>query len=124
MRPMKCPHSMVNDVLTPDAGNGVHNVEWLVDLAFGVHPDLTSHVGRTMMFEGGRGSTVNILAKQKLNTKSLTVAESEGVDCMPPLALRAPPFLKEQGHNIKENIIEQDNKGTTSLDVDTSLTQL
>ena len=86
---------MVNDVSTLDAGNGVHNVEWLVDLAFGVHPDFKSHVGGTMTFKGGKGSAINALAKQKLNTESSTVEEPVGVDFIPPLTLWVPPFLKE-----------------------------
>ena len=70
----------------------------------GVHPDFKSHVSRTMTFVGGKGSAINVLAKQKLNTKSSTVAELVGVDCTLPLVLWVPPFLKEQGHNIKKNM--------------------
>ena len=40
VRLMKCLHSTVNDTPTLDAGNRVHNVEWSMDSAFGVHPDL------------------------------------------------------------------------------------
>ena len=90
VRLMKHLHSTVNNVLTLDTRNGVHNVEWSVDLAFGVHPDFKSHVGGTMTFEGGKGSAINILAKQKLNAESSTVAELVGVDCMLPLALWVP----------------------------------
>ena len=70
VRLMKCSHSTANDTLTLDAGNGVHNVEWLVDLAFGVHPDFKSHVGGTMKFKEGHGSVTNVSAKQKLNAES------------------------------------------------------
>ena len=44
VRLMKCLHSTANGTLTLDAGNGVHNVEWSMDSAFGVHPDFESHV--------------------------------------------------------------------------------
>ena len=71
MRLMKHSHSMKNDALAPDAGNGVHNVEWSVDSAFGVHPDFKSHVGGTMTFEGGKGSAINILAKTKIKHRKL-----------------------------------------------------
>ena len=98
VRLMKCLQSTKNDVSTLDAGNGVHNVEWLTDLAFGVHPDVKSHVGGTVKFEQGHGSVMNISTKQKLNTESSTVAELVGVDQVLPLALWVPPFLKEQGH--------------------------
>ena len=48
VRLMKHLHSTQDDALTLDAGNGVHNLEWSVDLAFGVHPDFKSHVRGTM----------------------------------------------------------------------------
>ena len=115
VRLMKWSHSTTNDASTLDTGNGVHNVEWSVDSAFGVHPNFKSHVGGTMTFKDRRRSAINVSAKQKLNAKSSTVAELVGVDCMPPLALWVPPFLKEQGHDIKENIIKQDNKSATLL---------
>ena len=107
VRLMKCPHATVNDTLTLDAGKGLHNVKWQVDSAFGVHPDFKSHVMGTMTFKGRKGSVIN--------TESSMVAESVGVDCALPLALWVPQFLKEQGCNVKENIIEQDNKSTMSL---------
>ena len=78
VRLMKHLHSTVNDTLTLDAGNGVHDVEWLADLAFGVHPDFKSHVRGTMTFEGGKGLAIDVSAKQKLNTKSSTVVELVG----------------------------------------------
>ena len=107
---MKCLHSTVNDTLALDAGNGVHNVEWLTDSAFGVHLDFERHIGGTMSFMGGKGSAINISAKQKLNEESSMVAEPVGVDCILPLALRALSFLKDQGCEVKDNIIKQDNK--------------
>ena len=55
-----------------NASKGVHDVEWLTDSAFGVHPDFKSHTGGTMLFKGGKGSPINISAKQKLNTESST----------------------------------------------------
>ena len=81
-----------------------------MDLAFGVHPDFKSHVGGTMKFKEGHGSVMNISAKQKLNTESSTVAELVGVDQALPLVLWVLLFLKEQGHDVKENIVKQDNK--------------
>ena len=112
---MKCLRSTQNDVLRLDAGNGVHNVEWSMDFTFGVHPDFKSHVGGTMKFKEGHGSVTNISAKQKLDTESSTAAELVGVDHAQPLALCAPSFLKEQGHNVQENIVKQDNESATLL---------
>ena len=115
VRLMKCPHSTKNDVLTLDAGNGVHNVEWSMDSAFGVHPDFKSCVRGTMTFEGGKGLAINILAKQKLNTESSTMAEPVGVDCVLPSVPWVLSFLKEQGYKVNENVIKQDNKSAVSL---------
>ena len=68
-----------------------------------------------MTFKGGKGSVINTLAKQKLNTKSSTLAESVEIDCALPLVLWVPMFLKEQGCDVKENVIKQDNKSTIPL---------
>ena len=84
-------------------------------MALGVHPDFKNHVSGTVTFKGGKGLTINILAKQKLNTESSTVAELVGVDCVLPLVSWAPPFLKEQGHEVKENVIVQDNESAILL---------
>ena len=68
-----------------------------------------------MSVEGGKGSPINISAKQKQNTGSLTTAELVGVDCAPPLAPWAPSFLKEQGHEVRENVVKQDNESAVLL---------
>ena len=115
VRLMKHSHSTKNDASTLDAGNGVHDVEWSMDSAFGVHPDFKSHVGGTMKFKEGHGSVMNVSAKQKLNTESSTVAELVGVDHVLPLALWALSFPKEQGHEVQENVIKQDNKSAILL---------
>ena len=112
---MKCSHLTKADVLALDAGSGVHNVEWSMDSAFGVHPDFKSHVGGTMKFKEGHRSVVNLSAKQKFNTESSTVAELVGVDHALPLALWVPLFLKEQGYEVKENTVKQDNKSAILL---------
>ena len=111
-RLLKHLHATVGDALTLDAGKGVHNVEWSVDSAFGVHPNFKSHVGGTMTFKGRKGLAINTSAKQKLNTKSLTVEESVEVDCAPPFVLWVPSFLREQDCDAKENVIKQDDKST------------
>ena len=58
---------------------------------------------------------MNASAKQKLNTESSTVAELAGADQVLPLVLWAPLFLKEQGHEVKENIAKQDNESAILL---------
>ena len=68
-----------------------------------------------MAFEGGKGLAIGVSTKQKLNTESSTTAESVGVECTLPLALWVPSFLGEQGHNVEENTMSQDDKSTMSL---------
>ena len=48
---MKFLHATADNALTLDTGNGVHNMEWSVDSAFGVHPDFKSHVGGNVCFQ-------------------------------------------------------------------------
>ena len=113
---MKFSHATQNDILTLDAGKGdIHNVEWLTDSAFRVHPDFESPMGTTMTVKGKKDLAINVSAKQKLNTESSSIAELVGVDCALPLALWVPPFLEAQGCEVKENAIFQDNKSATLL---------
>ena len=53
-------------------------VKWHVDASFAVHPDFKSHSGATMTM--GTGTVQSISRKQKLNTKSSTIAELVAVD--------------------------------------------
>ena len=48
--------------------------------------------------------------KQKLNTRSSTETELVGVDDMMPDVLWSALFLQEQGFEIKNNLIHQDNQ--------------
>ena len=107
---MKYLYCTKNDVLTIDAKNGVHRIEWLIDSAFGVHPDFKSHVGAIMQFGGGRGTVIGASAKQKLNTESSMTEELVGVDQVLPLILWVPLFMEAQGYRVEKNTIYQDNK--------------
>ena len=93
-----------------NAKNGVHRIEWLIDSAFGVHPDFKSHVGAIMQFGGGRGTVIGASAKQKLNTESSMTEELVGVDQVLPLILWVPLFMEAQGYRVEKNTIYQDNK--------------
>ena len=93
-----------------NAKNGVHRIEWLIDSAFGVHPDFKSHVGAIMQFGGGRGTVIGASAKQKLNTESSMTEELVGVDQVLPLILWMPLFMEAQGYRVEKNTIYQDNK--------------
>ena len=69
-----------------------------------------------MGFADGKGKPISQSVKQKLNTNSSTTSELVAVDQTLPLAMWVPLFLKAQGHEIKENIIYQDNMSAILLE--------
>ena len=54
--------------------------------------------------------------KQKLNTKSSSVAELVGADDMSTMILWTKLFMEAQGYEITKNILYQDNKSTILLE--------
>ena len=85
-----------------------------VDASYAVHPDFKSHTGGVMSL--GRGGIVCKSSKQKLNTKSSTEAEVVGASDYLPNILWVTNFLKEQGYDMVENILEQDNESAIKLE--------
>ena len=65
----------------------------------------------------GEGDVQSVSRKQKLNTRSSTESELVGVDDVATMVLWTKLFLEEQGQNIKQNIIYQDNKSAMLLEV-------
>ena len=66
-----------DDILTLEADNH-QALYWMIDAAFGVHPDMKSHTGST--FSLGMGVIKADSTKQKVNARSSMEAESDGVD--------------------------------------------
>ena len=64
----------------------------------------------------GRGFPIVSSTKQKLNTRSSTESELVGVDDMMPSILWTRYFMKEQGYEVTDNVIFQDNKSTMLLE--------
>jgi len=89
-------------------------IKWYVDASFAVHPDFKSHTGAVMTM--GNGAIQSISRKQKLNTRSSTEAELIGVDDAATMVLWTKLFMEEQGYNIEENKIYQDNKSAILLE--------
>jgi hypothetical protein len=89
-------------------------LQWFVDASFAVHPNMRGHTGGGLTM--GRGFPIITSTKQKLNTRSSTESELVGVDDMMPSILWTRQFLKEQGYNVKDNVIFQDNKSTMLLE--------
>ena len=101
------------DVLTL-ASNDLQVLKWYVDASFAVHPDFKSHTGAT--FSYGTGAPMTMSRKQKLNTRSSTEAELVGADDASQLILWTKLFLEEQGYQVTDNILYQDNQSAILLE--------
>eukprot|EP00980_Cylindrotheca_fusiformis_P020849 scaffold7838_cov89-Cylindrotheca_fusiformis.AAC.1 len=89
-------------------------IQWWVDASYGVHPDLRSHTGATMMM--GKGSLYSKSMKQKINTRSSTEAELVGVNDAMSLILWTRNFLEAQGYDVTDNVVWQDNQSAMLLE--------
>jgi hypothetical protein len=69
-----------------------------VDASFAVHPNMHGHTGGGMAF--GRGFSISISTKQKLNTKCLIESELVGVDNMMLIIFWTCYFLLSQGYGV------------------------
>jgi hypothetical protein len=69
---------------------------------------MKSHTGITMSL--GKGSPFSSSISQKLNKKSSTEAELVGVDDGMPLVIWTRNFMIEQGYDVKDNVVYQDNQ--------------
>jgi hypothetical protein len=101
------------DVLTLGVDD-VSVLKWYVDASFAVHPDFKSHTGACVTY--GTGAPINMSRKQKLNTRSSTEAELVATDDAVNMILWTKLFLEEQGYNISQNILYQDNKSAILLE--------
>ena len=112
VRMMKFSSETCDDVSTSSAIWGWHDVEWCIDASFAVHLNFKSHTGACQAFEGGKGTTQIVSAKQKPNTSNSTASELVGADQVLPLMLWTPLFLESQEHPAQSNKVHQDNKST------------
>jgi hypothetical protein len=92
----------------------LHEIRWWVDASFAVHPNMRSHTGGCVSF--GRGCFITTSGKQKLNSKSSTIAELIGVSDIIGPVLWLKNFMEAQGYEIRRNIIYQDNMSTMLLE--------
>ena len=67
-----------------------------------------------MVFDKGAVQTMS--RKQRLNTKSSTIAELVAADDVSMLILWTKLFMGVQGYEIRKNILFQDNKSTILLE--------
>ena len=96
-------------------GKSLTDMEAWVDVAYGVHDDCRSHTGGCISFGWGVISTM--CKKQKLNVKSSTEGEIVGVSDYLPNMIWVRMFLQEQGYQIKENILHQDNQSAMKIEL-------
>jgi hypothetical protein len=89
-------------------------VKWWVDGSFATHPDMRGHTGAGLSL--GRGFPITSSTKHKLNTRSSTEAELVSVDDCMPMILWSRYFLLEQGYNVEDNILFQDNRSAILLE--------
>jgi hypothetical protein len=89
-------------------------IQWWIDASFNVHPDMKSHTGITMSL--GKGSPFLSSISQKLNTKSSTETELVGVDDGMPLVIWTRNFMIEQGYDVKDNVVYQDNQSAILIE--------
>ena len=101
-----------DDILTLEANN-TQTLNWYIDTAFAVHPNMRSQMGA--IFTLGKGMIIVDLTKQKVNLRSLTEAELNGVDNNIGKIMWTKKFIEEQGFKINMNVIYQDNTSTIKL---------
>jgi len=94
--------------------DSTHICRWYADAAFAVHKDMKSHTGYMMTM--GKGAVQSRSLKQKINTKSSTEAELIAADTTTTPLLWSQWFLEEQGYNVDQSILFQDNKSTMLLE--------
>ena len=102
----------INDVRIIGADD-LYKIYLWIDAAYAVNNDMKSQTGGTMSM--GTGILHSKCSKQKLNVKSSTEAELVGVSEYIPYNIWLLMFLKEQGYEIKENILYQDNQNTIRM---------
>jgi hypothetical protein len=96
------------------SSDNISVVKWWVDGSYATHLNMRGHTGAGLSL--GRGFPVVASTKHKLNTRSSTEAELVSVDDCMPMILWTRYFLLEQGYDINENILFQDNKSAMLLE--------
>ena len=94
--------------------NGDGDVLWWADAAFAVHSNMRSHSGGGMSM--GTGFPIIGSMKQKLTTRSSTEAEVVGADDFAAMLLWTRYFLIEQGYELRDTILYQDNRSAILLE--------
>ena len=94
--------------------NPEQKIEWYVDAAFAVHPDMKGHTGAVMTM--GKGAMISMSCKQRSNARSSTEAELIGVDDAMSRILWTLKFLAAQDFKVNDCVLHQDNKSAIQLE--------
>ena len=86
-----------------------------IDASHAVHENMRSHTGGLMSM--GLGLIHGKSCSQTMNTKSSTESELVGVSEYLPYNVWFCNFMEEQGYQIKENILYQDNKSAILMEI-------
>ena len=95
------------------SADGMTNIMWWVDGSYGVHWDSKGHT-RAMM-SMGRGATVNVSKKHRLDVGSSTESELVSIADVLGVMMWCNYFMEAQGYTIDNNLLYQDNKSTILL---------
>jgi hypothetical protein len=96
------------------SANGSGILKWWVDASFAVHPNMRGHSGGGLSL--GRGFPIVSSTKQKLNTRSSTETELVGADEFMPAICWTRYFMQEQGYQVLDNVLYQDNKSAILME--------
>jgi Reverse transcriptase (RNA-dependent DNA polymerase) len=87
--------------LSGDGTNIVKNVEWWIDAAHAVHPNMWSQTGAVSSM--GKGGVMSTSVKQKINTHSSTETEIVAVDDLMPKVLWKELFHRSSVHQVLQS---------------------
>ena len=89
--------------------DGTKIARWHVDAAFAVHKDFKSHSGGMVMLHKDSGAITAGSTRQKINTRSSTLAKLVAVDDFLSKIVWLQKFLHGLGYRLRNNILFQDN---------------
>ncbi len=90
-------------------------MKWWVDASHATHNDCKSYTGAAMWL--GKGMTITLSCKQKINSKSSTKSEIIGINDGLTHILWTKSFLECQGYNLSPSLLYQDIKSVILLEI-------
>ena len=91
----------------------LNEIYWSIDGSYGSHTDMRGHTGACCTL--GKGAVYTASTKQKLNAISSTETELIALHDILRQVIWTRYFMEAQGHEIRKNIVYQDNTSTMLL---------